>query len=107
MACGICRAKDHRRETCPQKGTAAGVKAAHTCGGCHRTDGTHAPKCQRGKVGQPSVPARKGRPSPASPSNGPGRYAAAIAALETEAGALEAQAKQVRDVAERLRALAR
>jgi hypothetical protein len=42
----------------------------------------------------------------AAPPNGAGRYADAIAALEAQAGALEGQAKEARELAGRLKALA-
>lgn len=59
MACGLCRKTGHRRETCPDKGSAAAAKAAKTCGGCKRADGTHSAGCQRGqgKAGGTTRPA--------------------------------------------------
>jgi hypothetical protein len=50
---------------------------------------------------------RQARSVPSSTSpNGAGRYADAIAALEAQAGQLESQAKEARELAGRLKALA-
>jgi hypothetical protein len=106
MACGICSEDGHRRETCPKRETAAGAKAARTCGGCKRADGTHAPKCRRGHgPAPPPKSARRAESAPAPP-NGAGRYADAIAAMEAEASRLEADANVLRQAVKGLRTLA-
>lgn len=62
-----------------------------------------AAKKGRAEPKLPSRPRRKGAPVPSSSSpNGAGRYADAIAALESEASQLEADANVLRQAAKRL-----
>lgn len=105
MACGICAETGHRRETCPKRGPAS--PAAPVCGYCKKPSGTHRSGCPRAKGARKAAPARTAKPAPPALSpNGTGRYAAAIAELEAQAGELESKAKQARDLAGQLRAMA-
>jgi hypothetical protein len=82
MACGLCRKTGHRRETCPEKGSAAAGKAAKKCGGCKRTDGSHAPRCQRDK----KAAGKKSAPALPVHSNGTGRASHEVLVVEVGPG---------------------